>query len=50
MANKNEFIVVRVEPELRQKLQALADADNRKLSDFIRLQLIKLAEAPTDKK
>jgi predicted transcriptional regulator len=41
---KTELIQVRVEEELRQKLQKLADADHRTLGDFIRHHLIKLTE------
>lgn len=37
-------IAVRISVELRQKLQALADADKRKLSDFIRIHLEKIAD------
>ncbi|MBI3501984.1 MAG: hypothetical protein HY063_09330 [Bacteroidetes bacterium] len=41
---KDKVIQVRVEQELAKKLQVMADADNRKLADFIRVQLIKLVE------
>lgn len=41
---KDEIINIRVEPEVKQKLQALADKDSRTLSDYIRLQLKKLVE------
>lgn len=37
--NKSEAIPLRVTPELKKKLQSLADKDHRTLSDFIRLQL-----------
>ena len=40
---KTELIHIRVEKELREKLEKMADADSRKLSDFIRVQLLKLA-------
>jgi predicted DNA-binding protein len=39
---KEKTIILRVEPELKQDLQKLADNDSRSLSDFIRLQLKKL--------
>lgn len=41
---KEETIIVRVDPELKKKLQAMADKDSRTLSDFVRLQLKKLTE------
>ena len=41
---KTEVIQIRVEQKLKDKLQQMSDADNRKLADYIRLQLIKLAE------
>lgn len=44
--NKTDTILIRVAPELKKKLQAMADKDSRKLSDYIRLQL----EAITSKK
>jgi hypothetical protein len=44
MATKTEHLVIRMTPELRKKLQQLADQDHRKLSDFIHLQLEKLVE------
>jgi mRNA-degrading endonuclease RelE of RelBE toxin-antitoxin system len=47
---KDTIIQVRVEPELREKLQKMADNDSRKLSDFIRLQLTKLVESASKKK
>lgn len=49
-SNKNEAIVVRVDADLKASLQNMADMDNRKLSDFVRLQLIKLVEASKKKK
>jgi len=39
---KEKTIILRVEPELKNELQKLADTDSRTLSDFIRLQLKKL--------
>ena len=49
-SNKNEAIVVRVDTELKASLQNMADMDNRKLSDFVRLQLMKLVESSKKKK
>ena len=37
-------VAIRMSDELRKKLQALADADRRKLSDYIRVQLETLTE------
>lgn len=37
--NNNEVITIRVPSLLKFKLQELADSDNRKLGDFIRLKL-----------
>lgn len=42
--SKTETIIARVSPELKEKLQKLADADSRKLSDYVRVQLKKIAE------
>lgn len=39
---KTEAIIVRVDPDLKATLQKLADADMRKLSDYVRIQLQKL--------
>lgn len=39
----NAVINIRIEEEIKKKLQAMADKDQRKLSDYIRLQLEKLA-------
>lgn len=41
---KEETLIVRIDPELKKKLQAMADKDNRTLSDFVRLQLKKMTE------
>jgi len=49
-SNKSETILVRVEPELKEVLQKMADKDNRKLSDFVRVQLMKLVESSNKKK
>lgn len=48
--NKSETILVRVEPELKEVLQKMADKDNRKLSDFVRVQMLKMVEASKSKK
>lgn len=48
--NKNEAIVIRVDQSLKGSLQKMADMDNRKLSDFIRVQLMKMVEASKGKK
>lgn len=47
---KTEVIQVRVDEDLKNKLQSMADADHRTLADFIRVQLIKLAEQSNKKK
>jgi predicted HicB family RNase H-like nuclease len=48
--NKEETLQLRVEPSLKRELQKMADADNRKLADYVRLQLIKLVEENKKKK
>lgn len=40
----DETLRIRVSTEVKNQLQALADKDKRKLSDYLRLQLIKLIE------
>lgn len=47
---KEETIQIRVEPSLKKELQKLADADNRKLADYVRVQLIKLVDELKKKK
>ena len=42
--NKTERLQIRISPELKVKLQALADADGRTVSNYIE-QLIKKAIA-----
>ena len=42
--SKDNQIVIRVEPELKKKLQELAKKDRRTLSDYIRIQLENLVE------
>ncbi|NOT50252.1 MAG: hypothetical protein HOP10_03135 [Chitinophagaceae bacterium] len=44
---KTEAIIVRVSPDLKADLQKLADADMRKLSDYVRMQLVKLVNKTT---
>jgi len=48
--NKTETIIARVSSELKESLQKLADMDNRKLGDYVRLQLTKLVENTQKKK
>jgi hypothetical protein len=48
--NKTETIITRVPAELKKQLQKMADLDNRKLSDFIRLQLMNIAQTSKIKK
>lgn len=47
---KTELIQVRVDEELKKKLQKMANADSRTLGDFIRIQLTKLVETSKNKK
>ncbi len=42
--DKDTTIVIRVDKDLKNKLQTLAEKDNRSLSDYIRLQLKKLVD------
>ncbi len=42
--DKDTTIIIRVDKDLKNKLQTLADKDSRSLSDYIRLQLKKLTE------
>ena len=48
--NKSETILVRVEPELKDVLKKMADKDNRKLSDFVRVQMLRIVETSKNKK
>jgi hypothetical protein len=41
---KDTTIILRVEESLKKTLQTMADKDSRKLGDFIRLQLEKIAK------
>jgi predicted DNA-binding protein len=49
-ANKQSVIITRVPSELKQKLQKLADNDNRKLGDYVRLTLSRHVESTKTKK
>lgn len=40
----DEALRLRLSKDVKEELQKLADRDNRKLSDYIRLELIKLIE------
>ena len=42
---KTEMIPIRVDENLKKKLKELAEKDRRSLSDFIRLQLEKIAQS-----
>lgn len=42
--SKEGFLAIRIDQDLKKKLKVLADKDSRSLSDFIRIQLKKLAE------
>ena len=42
--NKDTFINLRINSNLKKELQKLAEADRRKLSDFINVQLQILVE------
>jgi hypothetical protein len=48
--NKTETIILRVEPSLKADLQRMADMDERKLADFVRLQLKKIVDTSKKKK
>ena len=41
---KTEVIQVKVTPELKKKVQQMADADRRNISDFVRVQIEKLID------
>lgn len=41
---KETIVGIRMDEDMKKKLQVLADKDSRTLSDFIRLQLKKLLE------
>jgi len=40
--NKTEVITIRVTPEIKTKLQALADKDHRTISNFLQVAIEKL--------
>jgi len=40
--NKTQTLILRVPNELKMILQTMADNDNRKLGDYVRLQLMKV--------
>ena len=42
--NKNETLILRVPADLKEILQGRADTDNRKLGDYVRLELMKLTD------
>ena len=41
--NKTEYLNIRMTKELKDKLHAMADKDSRTLSDYIHIQLEKIA-------
>jgi antitoxin component of RelBE/YafQ-DinJ toxin-antitoxin module len=47
---KEEMLHIRIDKDLKEKLQKMADNDNRKLGDFIRVQLMKIIDTLTKKK
>lgn len=47
---KKDKMSIRIEPNLRKKLQNLADKEERTLSDFIRLHLKKIADEKSNAK
>ena len=47
---KEEMLHIRIDKDFKDKLQQMADKDNRKLGDFIRVQLMKIIETSTKKK
>jgi predicted DNA-binding protein len=42
--NKIEYVGIRMTKELKDKLLAMAEKDSRKLSDYIHIQLEKIAK------
>lgn len=46
---KTDTLIIRVEPQLKAKLQKMADQDRRTLADFVRLQLERIAEQKKSK-
>ena len=47
---KEIVITVRIEPDMKKELEKLAQKDERKLSDYIRVQLKKIIEENKKKK
>jgi predicted transcriptional regulator len=47
---KTELIHIRLEPDLKKKLQEEADKDHRNLGDYIRVQLMKAIKYTPKKK
>ena len=47
---KAETLIFRVPKELKDLLQDMADEDNRKLGDYVRLQLMKMVNYLPPKK
>ncbi len=50
MMLNDEFLRIRLSKDIKEELQKLADRDNRKLSDFIRLELVKVVEKEKGRK
>lgn len=48
--NKSETIILRVPHDLKIILKEMADNDNRKLGDYVRVQLMKLVNYLPKKK
>lgn len=44
----DEALRLRLSTEIKAKLQILADRDNRKLSDYVRLELVKIINQNND--
>lgn len=42
--SKTEMLTIRIDKKTKEILKSMADADRRSLSDYIRLQLERLAE------
>lgn len=42
--NKTEMVTIRIDKGTKEKLQLMANADKRSLSDYIRIQLEKVVE------
>lgn len=48
--NKNGVLILRLPNDLKNILQDMADDNNRKLGDFVRLELMKITNYVTKKK